>query len=59
VRRKGKGNYLMVRYADDFVIVGNGPIAEVREVKKEVKTYLRDVLHLELRIPAKTITHSG
>lgn len=57
VRRKGKGNYLMVRYADDFVIVGNGPIAEVREVKKEVKTYLRDVLHLELSETKTKITH--
>jgi hypothetical protein len=27
-REKGKGNYLYVRYADDFVVLGNGTKAE-------------------------------
>jgi hypothetical protein len=47
----------MVRYADDFVIVGNGPIAEVRQIKEEVKTYLAEELHLELSEEKTKITH--
>ena len=47
----------MVRYADDFVIVGNGPIAEVHQIKEEVKTYLDEELHLELSVEKTKITH--
>lgn len=57
VRRLGKGNYLMVRYADDFVIAGNGPITEVQQVKEEVKAFLRDELHLELSEEKTKVTH--
>lgn len=57
VRRLGKGNYCMVRYADDFVIVGNGPISEVKQVKEEVKDFLLNELHLELSEEKTQITH--
>ncbi len=57
VRKQGKGNYCMVRYADDFVIVGNGPISEVRQIKEEVKNYLAEELHLELSDEKTKITH--
>ncbi len=57
VRKRGKGNYCMTRYADDFVIVGNGPIAEVRQIKEEVKTYLAEELYLELSEEKTKITH--
>jgi group II intron reverse transcriptase/maturase len=57
VRRCGKGNYCMARYADDFVIVGNGPIAEVRRIKEEVKNYLAEELYLELSEEKTKITH--
>jgi len=57
VRKQGKGNYCMVRYADDFVIVGNGPISEVRQIKEEVKNYLAKELHLELSDEKTKITH--
>jgi len=57
IRRQGKGNFTMVRYADDFVIVSNGPIAEVRAVKEEVKAYLQDELALELSEEKTKITH--
>ena len=57
IRKNGMGNYLMVRYADDFVIVGNGPITEVRQIKEEVKIYLANELHLELSEEKTKITH--
>ncbi|MFO8037692.1 MAG: group II intron reverse transcriptase/maturase [Anaerolineales bacterium] len=57
IRKQGKGNYCMVRYADDFVIVGNGPINEVRQIKEEVKNYLADELYLELSEEKTKITH--
>lgn len=47
----------MVRYADDFVIVGNGPIDEVRRIKEEVKTFLAEELHLELSEEKTKLTH--
>jgi group II intron reverse transcriptase/maturase len=57
VRQRGKGNYCMIRYADDFVIVGNGPITEVRQIKEEVRNYLAKELHLELSEEKTKITH--
>jgi RNA-directed DNA polymerase len=57
VRHQGKGNYCMIRYADDFVIVGNGPITEVRQIKEEVRNYLAKELYLELSEEKTKITH--
>jgi group II intron reverse transcriptase/maturase len=51
------GNYRLVRYADDFVIVSNGSIAEVKAVKEEVKHFLETVLYLELSEEKTKITH--
>ncbi len=56
-RTAGKGNYKMVRYADDFVVVSNSTIAEVRAVKEELKDFLSTSLHLELSEEKTKITH--
>ena len=56
-RQAGLGNYRMVRFADDFVVVGNGGIAEVRAIKERIKIFLRTVLHLELSEEKTHITH--
>lgn len=56
-RYHGKGNYVMVRYADDFVVVSNAPIAEVRETKEQIREYLATELHLELSEDKTRITH--
>src|SRR5215467_8665880 len=47
-RAAGTGNYKMVRYCDDFVVVSNGTLAEAKAVKEELKDFLRTALHLEL-----------
>jgi RNA-directed DNA polymerase len=56
-RAAGTGNYKMVRYCDDFVVVSNGTLAEAKAVKEELKDFLRTALHLELSEEKTTITH--
>jgi group II intron reverse transcriptase/maturase len=56
-RKSGRGNYKMVRYADDFVVVSNDTIAEVEQTKREIKDFLETELHLELSDEKTLITH--
>lgn len=56
-RNAGLGNYKMVRYADDFVVVSNGPIAEVRAAKQAIQQFLENELHLTLSEEKTVITH--
>lgn len=56
-REAGLGNYKMIRYADDFVILSNGSIAEVEATKREVSDFLRNELQLELSEEKTKITH--
>ena len=44
IRKAGGGNFVMVRYADDFVVLSNGGIEEVRKAKQEIKAYLEGEL---------------
>ena len=43
-RKAGLGNYKMVRYADDFVVVGNGTKAEVKATKAAIQQFLENEL---------------
>jgi group II intron reverse transcriptase/maturase len=56
-RLAGGGNYRMVRYADDFVVVSNDTIAGVTQAKEAIKNFLSSDLHLELSEEKTTITH--
>jgi group II intron reverse transcriptase/maturase len=57
-RRKAKlGNAILVRYADDFVILWSGTHAGALALRDELKQYLRDELHLELSIEKTRVTH--
>ena len=56
-RQAGLGNYRMVRYADDFVVVSNGPIAEVKATKQAIQRFLANELHLTLSEEKTVITH--
>lgn len=56
-RYNGLGNFKMVRYADDFVVVSNARIAQVREAKEEISDFLSQTLHLELSEEKTLITH--
>ena len=56
-RRAGLGNYKMVRYADDFVVVSNGTKAEVKATKQAIQQFLENELHLTLSEEKTVITH--
>lgn len=48
-----------VRYADDFLVGVIGSKEEARAIKEKIKTYLADVLKLELSDEKTLITHSA
>lgn len=56
-RKVGLGNYRLIRYADDFVVLSNGGIDGVRQAKQEIHDFLTDALHLELSVEKTLITH--
>lgn len=56
-RRSGQGNAILVRYADDFVLLWNGTHQAARNLKEELKQFLWDELHLELSEEKTQITH--
>ena len=56
-RQAGLGNYKMVRYADDFVVISNGSIAEVKATKQAIQWFLENKLHLTLSEEKTVITH--
>src|SRR5262249_9399949 len=55
-RRKGIGNYLYVRYADDFVVLCNGTKAEALAMKEELKELL-STMGLTLSEEKTKVTH--
>lgn len=55
-RKQGKGNYLYVRYADDFVVLCNGTKAEAMQMKEELKTVLNQ-MGLTLSEEKTKVTH--
>lgn len=56
-RKEGKANYAYLRYADDFVILSNGPRAATEAKKEEIYTFLRDSTKLNLSKEKTKITH--
>ena len=56
-RRAGLGNCILTRYADDFVILCNGPRVEVDRIREEARQELWERLHLELSVEKTHITH--
>jgi len=55
-RKQGKGNYLYVRYADDFVILCNGTKADALAIKEDVKILLEQ-MGLKLSEEKTKVTH--
>lgn len=56
-RRKYLGNFILVRYADDFIILSNGTKQATEVMKGRVAEFLRDELKLELSQEKTAITH--
>jgi RNA-directed DNA polymerase len=55
-RKQGQGNYLYVRYADDFVVLCNGTKAEAHAMKEELGALLR-TMGLTLSEAKTQVTH--
>ena len=47
-----------IRYADDFILGFAGPKSEAKEIKEEIREYLKDSLNLELSQEKTLITHA-
>ena len=57
-RRAGIGNCILTRYADDFLLLCNGPKAEAEKLKEEARQVLWDKLRLELSLEKTHVTHA-
>jgi RNA-directed DNA polymerase len=55
-RKQGRGNYLYVRYADDFVVLCNGTKAEAHAMKEELRGLL-STMGLTLSEEKTKVTH--
>jgi hypothetical protein len=55
-RKKGMGNFLYARYADDFVVLCNGIKAQAQEMKEELTTVLNQ-MGLQLSKEKTKVTH--
>lgn len=56
-RQAGNGNYRLIRYADDFVVLSNDGIDGVQQAKQEISDFLKTQLHLELSEEKTLLTH--
>jgi RNA-directed DNA polymerase len=58
-RRYGyEGNFILTRYADDFIILCNGTKDSAEQMKQDVKEFLWNELHLELSEEKTHVTHA-
>lgn len=48
---------MYIRYADDFVILFEGPKSEIADIKEKIKTFLYEECGLELNTEKTVITH--
>ena len=56
-RLRGLGNFVHVRYADDFVVMTNGTREEAEAMRSELQQFLTDELKLSLSMEKTRITH--
>lgn len=56
-RREGRGNYLLSRYADDFIILSNDKRKGLEETRDNLRNFLAQELKLELSDDKTAITH--
>jgi RNA-directed DNA polymerase len=56
-RRKGEGNFIYARYADDFVVLCNGTKRQAEAFKEELSLFLDEKLKLDLSKEKTKITH--
>lgn len=57
-RAKGRGNWRLIRYADDFLALTNGTRAEAERLRDELQQFLWNQLRLELSPDKTHVTHA-
>ena len=56
-RENGKGNWMYIRYADDFLLLTNGRKAEAKEMEERLREYLDQELKLTLSRKKTEVVH--
>jgi len=56
-RKMGLGNYILVRYADDFVMLCNGSKQSTEDMKLQLQSFLKQELRLKLSMEKTKVTH--
>ncbi|MEO1442202.1 MAG: group II intron maturase-specific domain-containing protein, partial [Chloroflexota bacterium] len=56
-RYRKQGNAILVRYADDFIMLWNGTHEGALQLRDEIKAFLWEELHLELSEEKTHVTH--
>lgn len=56
-RRRGRANYRLIRYADDFVVLVNGTEEDAAQVKAEIARLLAERLKMTLSVEKTHLTH--
>ena len=56
-RKMGLGNYILARYADDFIVLCNGTKESAVEMRNNLRTFLKENLGLTLSEEKTRITH--
>lgn len=57
-RRRGKGSWSYIRYADDFIIMGNGPKHHAEKMMQKVESYVDEELDLTLSDKKSELVHA-
>jgi len=58
-RRRGKGNWRYIRYADDFLLLTNGSRKNAEAMEERVSGYLSNQLNLTLSPRKTTVVHAN
>src|SRR5919199_1193038 len=56
-RSAGRGNPILLRYADDFILITNGTQEEAIRLRDEFQRFLAEELKLELSLEKTVVTH--
>jgi len=57
-RVKNESNAMLVRYADDFILLYNGTKSQAEEIRAALRTFLDEELHLELNEEKTRLAHA-
>lgn len=56
-RARGLANFAYVRYADDFVVLCNGPKEQAEKLRGDIHLFLKEHLRLDLSMEKTKVTH--